>query len=403
MLFHIILVALLCANWSSDSPSATQTSTTPLPFLGREKERATKVRMVAQIVRRKVTRLRLRLPIARSWEGGRVFSCSDLHSQLMMSWVRSSHLGSTYKTYNKHVECSSVYSNHLVLFGSKYRAMKTSTAAWAILNPLEWRVWVDQNGSSCQNLDCRTNNQPQPSKCSWWVLTDRLTEYVFVIQSINWHKWRSVFFCMPQLAATDDRDYYRMKDRYSSSGSSNSIKDSWRVQFDVECFFGLEVHQGWNLFGSHAWPGLHQHSQSVSVLSLGNLCHSEQWHPLWPWWTQTPPEDLHWANRRSHQKRRKGCNVRLIQKTKSNVCWVFWEIEVHDLGWFRVAVTLFVPPNEPPVQCWPWLRHEHFYWLRNAQVWQWDTQQGEASLGKMWSSISSVETKHMLYCVSLAH
>ena len=220
--------------------------------------------------------------------------------------------------------------------------MKTSTAAWAILNPLEWRVWVDQNGSSCQNLDCRTNNQPQPSKCSWWVLTDRLTEYVFVIQSINWHKWRSVFFCMPQLAATDDRDYYRMKDRYSSSGSSNSIKDSWRVQFDVECFFGLEVHQGWNLFGSHAWPGLHQHSQSVSVLSLGNLCHSEQWHPLWPWWThssalssghhtpspiphhnQTPPEDLHWANRRSHQKRRKGCNVRLIQKTKSNVCLGF--------------------------------------------------------------------------------
>ena len=92
-----------------------------------------------------------------------------------------------------------------------------------------------------------------------------------------------------------------------------------------------------------------------------------------------------------------------FKKLNPMFVWVFWEIEVHDLGWFRVAVTLFVPPNEPPVQCWPWLRHEHFYWLRNAQVWQWDTQQGEASLGKMWSSISSVETKHMLYCVSLAH
>ena len=92
-----------------------------------------------------------------------------------------------------------------------------------------------------------------------------------------------------------------------------------------------------------------------------------------------------------------------FKKLNPMFVWVFWEIEVHDLGWFRVAVTLFVPPNEPPVQWWPWLRHEHFYWLRNAQVWQWDTQQGEASLGKMWSSISSVETKHMLYCVSLAH
>ena len=162
----------------------------------------------------------------------------------------------------------------------------------------------------------------------------------------------------------------------------------------------------WISFGFVIGEPVPQWAVTSTLTLVDPLLSPFQWpsHPSpIPHHNQTPPEDLHWANRRSHQKRRKGCNVRLIQKTKSNVCWIFWEIEVHDLGWFRVAVTLFVPPNEPPVQCWPWLRHEHFYWLRNAQVWQWDTQQGEASLGKMWSSISSVETKHMLYCVSLAH
>ena len=58
---------------------------------------------------------------------------------------------------------------------------------------------------------------------------------------------------MPQLAATDDRDYYRMKDKYSSSGSSNYIEDSWRVQFDLAPMPGLSCINTLNQFRFCHW------------------------------------------------------------------------------------------------------------------------------------------------------
>ena len=125
-------------------------------------------------------------------------------------------------------------------------------------------------------------------------------------------------FSIPQLAGSDDRQYYIIRCKYSSS--SNYIIG----QMESKC--------------------------------NGLVCLAEGEFSL-----------SHW---KTSQKWEKRVPVKLIQNPME-FFWFYWEILVHDLS-IKIVVTLCVIQQMNRPVWWPWLSHEHFS-PSIAQLWQSET------------------------------